>query len=52
MEASQATSRWAGELTPPFLDAPVQDRRSPEERFETEAMPHLNDLFAPRRAQD
>ncbi len=37
MEASQATSRWAGEPALPFLNAP--------ERFEAEAMPHLNDLF-------
>jgi RNA polymerase sigma-70 factor (ECF subfamily) len=40
-------SSWAGGSAPPFLQAaaPVQDDRSPEQRFEAEAMPHLNDLF-------
>src|SRR6185369_10221564 len=47
MQASQAMSSWAGGSAPPFLQAaaPVQDDRSPEQRFEAEAMPHLNDLF-------
>src|SRR6266581_6536652 len=55
MEAAQAMTGWAGEAPPPFLNGatgdssdsagPVQCGRSAEERFEAEAMPHLNDLF-------
>jgi RNA polymerase sigma-70 factor (ECF subfamily) len=54
MEASQAMTGWAGDAPPPFLGAgedsqgpvtPVKGDRSAEERFEAEAMPHLNDLF-------
>lgn len=46
---------WAGEAPPPFLKVAAGDApdhaasahcdRSAEQRFETEAMPHLNDLF-------
>jgi RNA polymerase sigma-70 factor (ECF subfamily) len=46
MEASQAMADWAGDGHPPF--APTSETRryqSLEERFETEAMAHLNDLF-------
>jgi RNA polymerase sigma-70 factor (ECF subfamily) len=46
MEASQAMADWAGDSHPPF--APTSEARghqSLEERFEKEAMPHLNDLF-------
>jgi len=39
----QAMSSWADRSAPQFL--PVPQDRSPEERFEAEAMPHLNDLF-------
>jgi RNA polymerase sigma-70 factor, ECF subfamily len=54
MEASQAMPGWAGDGRRSFprstFDptlAPVQTRKdqSLEERFEVEAMPHLNDLF-------
>src|SRR5438552_3693468 len=55
MEASQAMTGWAGDAPPPFLGAAEEDSqgslapasrdRSAEERFEAEAMPHLNDLF-------
>jgi RNA polymerase sigma-70 factor (ECF subfamily) len=46
MEASPAMADWAGDGHPPF--APISESRgqqSLEERFEAEAMPHLNDLF-------
>jgi RNA polymerase sigma-70 factor (ECF subfamily) len=46
MEASPAMAAWAGDGHPPF--APTSETRNDlsfEERFETEAMPHLNDLF-------
>ena len=55
MEASQAMPAWVGDGSPPFPGpavngalAPAAKARgdqSPEERFEVEAMPHLNDLF-------
>src|SRR5215472_3680945 len=55
MEASQAMAAWAGNGQPPFpvpalhpVLAPAAQTRgdqSPEERFEVEALPHLNDLF-------
>src|SRR6266581_2156101 len=55
MEASQAMTGWAADAPPPFLGAaeddsqssaaPANRDRSAEERFESEAMPHLNDLF-------
>lgn len=55
MEASQAITGWAGDAHPPFpkqeADASHgfatahQTGGSAEERFEIEAMPHLNDLF-------
>src|SRR5689334_8358959 len=55
MDASQAMTGWAGDAHPPFrrgradaspgLAAEQQAGGSAEERFETEAMPHLNDLF-------
>src|SRR5689334_20852953 len=55
MDASQAMANWAGEGQPPFPGSPVVSTLAPtlhtrgdqslEERFETEAMPHLNDLF-------
>src|ERR1051326_1593723 len=46
MQASQAMADWAGDGHPPL--APASDTRGRqlfEERFESEAMPHLNDLF-------
>jgi RNA polymerase sigma-70 factor (ECF subfamily) len=55
MQASQSMTGRAVEAPPPFLgipydgplssEAPVQAEGSVEERFEAEAMPHLNDLF-------
>ena len=55
MEVSQAMTGWAGAGPPPFVNAaeddlrnlaaPVPRDRSAEERFEAEAIPHLNDLF-------
>src|SRR5215831_20906282 len=55
MEASLAMANWVGDCQPPFpgpavgsaLAPAAQTRgdRSLEERFEVEAMPHLNDLF-------
>jgi RNA polymerase sigma-70 factor (ECF subfamily) len=55
MEASQAKADWAGDGQPPFSGPPVDATLAPdvhtrgdqslEERFEVEAMPHLNDLF-------
>jgi RNA polymerase sigma-70 factor (ECF subfamily) len=55
MEASQAMTGWAGSALPPFPDSTAEDYsgtaasprdgRSAGERFEAEAMPHLNDLF-------
>src|SRR6266567_5468943 len=55
MEAVQAMTGWTAEAPPPFLSGstgnsmgsvhPEQCGRSAEERFEAEAMPHLNDLF-------
>src|SRR5215471_3954440 len=55
MEAAQAMTGWAREGPPPFLNGamgnspisvgPVRCDRSAEEGFESEAMPHLNDLF-------
>jgi RNA polymerase sigma-70 factor (ECF subfamily) len=55
MEASGAMADWAGDGQPPFSNpavnsglapaAQTRGDRSPEERFEVEAMPHVNDLF-------
>lgn len=53
MEASQAMTGWAGDDDRPFLNQEAEAFRSferhaggsAEERFETETMPHLNDLF-------
>jgi RNA polymerase sigma-70 factor (ECF subfamily) len=55
MEASQAMADWAGDGQPPFPNPPIDATPAPdvhtrgdqplEERFEAEAMPHLNDLF-------
>jgi RNA polymerase sigma-70 factor (ECF subfamily) len=46
MEASQAMADWAGDGRPPFAPSTeVHADQSLEERFETEAMPHLKDLF-------
>lgn len=55
MEASQAMADWNGDGRTPFPGAPIGSALAPtlhtrgdqslEERFEVEAMPHLNDLF-------
>jgi RNA polymerase sigma-70 factor (ECF subfamily) len=55
MEASQAMAAWAADGQPPFQGSAVHSALAPaaqargdqshEERFEVEAMPHLNDLF-------
>src|SRR5215475_11131294 len=52
MDASQAMADWAGDSQPPFPGPPMNGAavhtrgdQSLEERFEVEAMPHLNDLF-------
>ncbi len=53
MDASQAMTGWAGDAHPPFPSQEAEPFRSfehqaggsAEERFEIEAMPHLNDLF-------
>jgi RNA polymerase sigma-70 factor, ECF subfamily len=55
MEVPQAMADWAGDGQQPFTGPPIdaalapdihrQGDRSLEERFEFEAMPHLNDLF-------
>jgi len=54
MQASQAMTGRAGDAPPPFLNVVEGSRHtavpercdgSAEERFESEAMPHLNDLF-------
>lgn len=55
MEASQAMTGWAEDAPPPFLSVaadhpqnpagPVPSEKSAEDRFEAEAMPHLNDLL-------
>jgi RNA polymerase sigma-70 factor (ECF subfamily) len=55
MQASQAMTGWSGDAPPPIphtppegspsTDASVERERSTEERFEAEAMPHLNDIF-------
>jgi RNA polymerase sigma-70 factor (ECF subfamily) len=55
MQASQALTGWDGNASPPFMGiseegarrstSPAHPDRSAEERFEAEAMPHLNDLF-------
>jgi RNA polymerase sigma-70 factor (ECF subfamily) len=55
MEASLAMANWIGDGQPPFADPAVNSAfappdqtcgdRSQDERFEDEAMPHLNDLF-------
>ena len=55
MDASQAMAAWAADGQPTFPGPAVNSAfapaaqtygyRSPEERFEVEAMPHLNDLF-------
>jgi RNA polymerase sigma-70 factor (ECF subfamily) len=46
MEASQAMTDWAGDSQPPFAPTSSDTRgQSLDERFETEAMPHLHDLF-------
>ena len=36
---------WAAEGPPRFAGAPLRAGQSAEERFDTEALPHLNDLF-------
>ena len=45
MQASRAMSGWAADAPPPFTGTPLTAGQSAEERFETEALPHLNDLF-------
>src|SRR5712671_1130365 len=45
MQASQAMTGWAGDAPPPFTVAPLIAGQPADDRFETEAMPHLNDLF-------
>src|SRR6266576_1572131 len=46
MEASQAMTGWSGDGPPPFVSIPqIRPDQSAEQRFEAEAMPHLNDLF-------
>jgi len=53
MEASQATHAWAVDAVPPFptpggsgvQEAEPCEEQSSEQRFESEAMPHMNDLF-------
>ena len=47
MEASPGIADWAGDGHPPFapISSDTRGHQSLDERFETEAMPHLNDLF-------
>src|SRR5262249_10593140 len=55
MEASQAMADWIGDGQPSFRGLAVNSQlapaaqicgdQSPEERFEIEAMPHVNDLY-------
>ena len=47
MEASPGIADWAGDGHPPFapISSDTHGHHSLDERFETEAMPHLNDLF-------
>jgi RNA polymerase sigma-70 factor (ECF subfamily) len=48
MEASQQTTGWAGYAPPPCLSiatALAKSDPSAAQRFEAEAMPHLNDIF-------
>ena len=45
MQASQAMTGWAGDGPPRFAGAPLTAGQTAEDRFETEAMPHLNDIF-------
>src|SRR5882724_3296297 len=49
MEAPLAMTGWTGDGRPPFAripeTSPVRSDQSAEQRFEAEAMPHLNDLF-------
>src|ERR1051326_323655 len=46
MQASQAMADWAGDGHPPLAPASeTRGRQLFEERFESEAMPHLNGLF-------
>jgi RNA polymerase sigma-70 factor (ECF subfamily) len=45
MQASRAMTGWATGAPPSFADAPFSAGQSAEERFDTEALPHLNDLF-------
>jgi len=46
MEASQAMADWAGDGHAPFArTSETPGQQALEERFEIEAMPHLNDLF-------
>jgi len=55
MQAPQEMTGWEGNIPPLFLGSPTAalqgsaalagPARSAEERFEAEAMPHLNDLF-------
>src|SRR5437762_14189914 len=47
MEASQTMTGWVNgtPLPSPCSQTGEVDRKTPEEHFETEAMPHLNDLF-------
>ena len=47
MEASPGIADWAGDGHPPFapISSDTHGYQSLDERFETEAMPHLNDLF-------
>jgi RNA polymerase sigma-70 factor (ECF subfamily) len=45
MQGSQAMADWAGDSHPPFAStSDTRGGQSIEERFEVEAMPHLNDL--------
>src|SRR3954452_8346680 len=45
MQASQAMTGWPTDGPPPFASAPLTGGQTSEDRFEAEAMPHLNDLF-------
>src|SRR5450432_610631 len=45
MEVSQAMTGWAADAPPTFLSTASRLDLSAAERFEAEAMPHLNDLF-------
>ena len=54
MEAAQAISEWTGNPPRPLTvaHAPQPAAAPLEERFETEAMPHLNDIFRTAHAAD